>query len=304
MPARFELHGVCLFGPDLQGRPHPVAHAGEPFDYVHVNMMAGEHKQPPHLSRQRYGQVPLLRRPQQRPPSVPVGGDPRIPRRHDRQVRRRRLSTSGCRRASGSTGISTASPRRCTGARDQAGLPQGSARGGRDCVQDGKAGLERPRSASRRPQLARRGGHRPLPTSTSMASSPSRARRGSTLPIILRSWPGRSASRRCPASGAGGPAAAWNRGRPHERPADPRGAGRRSRGDHPPARGGRTGLARRPAGRRRRGRPTRPPSPPSRAAPRTGSSWRSTARRSSARSSSPSSPTSPGAAPCGSRSRA
>jgi glutathione S-transferase len=34
--------------------------AGEPFDYVHVNMMAGEHKQPGYLSKQRYGQVPLL----------------------------------------------------------------------------------------------------------------------------------------------------------------------------------------------------------------------------------------------------
>lgn len=34
--------------------------AGEPFDYVHVNMMAGEHKQPAHMSKQRYGQVPLL----------------------------------------------------------------------------------------------------------------------------------------------------------------------------------------------------------------------------------------------------
>jgi glutathione S-transferase len=37
-----------------------LALAGEPFDYVHVNMMAGEHKQPPYLAKQRYGQVPLL----------------------------------------------------------------------------------------------------------------------------------------------------------------------------------------------------------------------------------------------------
>ncbi|SCX85616.1 glutathione S-transferase [Microvirga guangxiensis] len=37
-----------------------LALAGEPFDYVHVNMMQGEHKQPAYLSKQRYGQVPLL----------------------------------------------------------------------------------------------------------------------------------------------------------------------------------------------------------------------------------------------------
>ncbi|MEE1610916.1 glutathione S-transferase family protein [Microvirga sp. CF3016] len=59
MPARFELHGFAYSGPTYK-----VALAlslmGEPFDYVHVNMMQGEHKQPSHLSRQRYGQVPLL----------------------------------------------------------------------------------------------------------------------------------------------------------------------------------------------------------------------------------------------------
>jgi glutathione S-transferase len=59
MPARFELHGFAYSGPTYK-----VALAlslmGEPFDYVHVNMMEGEHKQPSHLSRQRYGQVPLL----------------------------------------------------------------------------------------------------------------------------------------------------------------------------------------------------------------------------------------------------
>lgn len=59
MPARFELHGFSYSGPTYK-----VALAlsllGEPFDYRHVNMMAGEHKQPPYLSRQRYGQVPML----------------------------------------------------------------------------------------------------------------------------------------------------------------------------------------------------------------------------------------------------
>ncbi len=59
MPARFELHGIALSGPTYKvGLMQALA--GEPFDYVHVNMMQGEHKQPPHLSKQRYGQVPLL----------------------------------------------------------------------------------------------------------------------------------------------------------------------------------------------------------------------------------------------------
>lgn len=34
--------------------------AGEPFDYVHVNLREGEHKQPAFLAKQRFGQVPLL----------------------------------------------------------------------------------------------------------------------------------------------------------------------------------------------------------------------------------------------------
>jgi glutathione S-transferase len=59
MPARFELHGIALSGPTYKVGLL-LTLAGEPFDYVHVNMMQGEHKQPPHLSRQRYGQVPLL----------------------------------------------------------------------------------------------------------------------------------------------------------------------------------------------------------------------------------------------------
>jgi glutathione S-transferase len=33
---------------------------GEPFDYVHVNLRAGEHKSPAFLAKQRFGQVPLL----------------------------------------------------------------------------------------------------------------------------------------------------------------------------------------------------------------------------------------------------
>jgi len=59
MSARFELHGIAFSGPTYKVGLM-LALAGEPFDYVHVDMMAGEHKQPAHLSRQRYGQVPLL----------------------------------------------------------------------------------------------------------------------------------------------------------------------------------------------------------------------------------------------------
>lgn len=59
MPARFELHGFAFSGPTYKVALM-LNLAGEPFDYVHVNMMQGEHKQPAHLARQRYGQVPLL----------------------------------------------------------------------------------------------------------------------------------------------------------------------------------------------------------------------------------------------------
>ena len=59
MPARFELNGVFLSGPTYKVGLM-LALAGEPFDYVHVNLSKGEHKQPPYLSKQRYGQVPLL----------------------------------------------------------------------------------------------------------------------------------------------------------------------------------------------------------------------------------------------------
>ena len=59
MAARFELHGIFLSGPTYKVGLM-LALSGEPFDYVHIDMMAGEHKKPPHLSRQRYGQVPLL----------------------------------------------------------------------------------------------------------------------------------------------------------------------------------------------------------------------------------------------------
>ena len=57
MTARFELHGFAFSGPTYKVALM-LSLMDEPFDYVHVNMMAGEHKQPPHMSRQRYGQVP------------------------------------------------------------------------------------------------------------------------------------------------------------------------------------------------------------------------------------------------------
>src|SRR5688500_10321549 len=59
MPARFALHGVFLSGPTYKVGLF-LSLAGEPFDYVHVNLREGEHKQPPYLAKQRFGQVPLL----------------------------------------------------------------------------------------------------------------------------------------------------------------------------------------------------------------------------------------------------
>jgi len=59
MPVRFELHGFAYSGPTYKVALM-LSLAGEPFDYVHVNMMEGEHKQPPYLAKQRFGQVPLL----------------------------------------------------------------------------------------------------------------------------------------------------------------------------------------------------------------------------------------------------
>lgn len=59
MPARFTLHGVWLSGPTYKVGLF-LALAGEPYDYVHVDLRGGEHKQPGYLAKQRYGQVPLL----------------------------------------------------------------------------------------------------------------------------------------------------------------------------------------------------------------------------------------------------
>lgn len=59
MSARFDLHGIFLSGPTYKVGLM-LSLAGEPFDYTHMNLMEGEHKRPPYLSKQRYGQVPLL----------------------------------------------------------------------------------------------------------------------------------------------------------------------------------------------------------------------------------------------------
>jgi glutathione S-transferase len=59
MAARFELHGIWLSGPAYKVGLM-LSLCGEPFDYVHVNLRAGEHKTPAFLAKQRFGQVPLL----------------------------------------------------------------------------------------------------------------------------------------------------------------------------------------------------------------------------------------------------
>ena len=59
MPARYTLHGVLASGPTYKVGLF-LSLAGEPFDYVHVNLREGEHKRPEYLAKQRFGQVPLL----------------------------------------------------------------------------------------------------------------------------------------------------------------------------------------------------------------------------------------------------
>ena len=59
MAARYTLHGIWLSGPTYKVGLF-LSLAGEPFDYVHVNLREGEHKRPEYLAKQRFGQVPLL----------------------------------------------------------------------------------------------------------------------------------------------------------------------------------------------------------------------------------------------------
>lgn len=59
MTARFTLSGIWLSGPTYKVALM-LALSGEPFHYTHLNLRAGEHKQPGYRARQRFGQVPLL----------------------------------------------------------------------------------------------------------------------------------------------------------------------------------------------------------------------------------------------------
>ncbi len=59
MSARYTLHGVFASGPSYKVGLM-LSLAGEPFDYVHVDLRAGAHKRPDYLAKQRFGQVPLL----------------------------------------------------------------------------------------------------------------------------------------------------------------------------------------------------------------------------------------------------
>ncbi|MGL4637715.1 MAG: glutathione S-transferase family protein [Beijerinckiaceae bacterium] len=59
MTARYELHGFWPSGPTYK-IGLMLSLCGEPFDYVSVNLRAGEHKAPAFVAKQRFGQVPLL----------------------------------------------------------------------------------------------------------------------------------------------------------------------------------------------------------------------------------------------------
>src|SRR4051812_26402215 len=59
MAARYTLHGIWLSGPTYKVGLF-LSLAGEPFDYVQVNLREGEHKRPEYLAKQRFGQVPLI----------------------------------------------------------------------------------------------------------------------------------------------------------------------------------------------------------------------------------------------------
>jgi glutathione S-transferase len=59
MAHRFTLHGIWLSGPTYKVALM-LSLCGEPFDYVHLDLRAGEHKKPDYLEKNRYGQVPCL----------------------------------------------------------------------------------------------------------------------------------------------------------------------------------------------------------------------------------------------------
>ncbi len=57
--ARFTLYGMWPSGPTYKVGLM-LSLAGEPFDYVHVNLREGEHKSPEYLEHNRFGVVPSL----------------------------------------------------------------------------------------------------------------------------------------------------------------------------------------------------------------------------------------------------
>src|SRR5262245_18320044 len=63
MAARYQLHGIWASGQSYKVGLM-LALAGVPFNYVHVDLMKGAHKQPDYLERNRFGVVPCLVEPQ------------------------------------------------------------------------------------------------------------------------------------------------------------------------------------------------------------------------------------------------
>jgi glutathione S-transferase len=59
MGSRFTLYGLWVSGPTYKVALM-LSLCGEPFDYVHVDLRAGEHKRPEYLEKNRFGQVPCL----------------------------------------------------------------------------------------------------------------------------------------------------------------------------------------------------------------------------------------------------
>jgi glutathione S-transferase len=59
MTARYTLHGLFASGPTYKVGLM-LTLCGEAFDYVSVNLRAGEHKTPEYLAINRFGQVPAL----------------------------------------------------------------------------------------------------------------------------------------------------------------------------------------------------------------------------------------------------
>jgi glutathione S-transferase len=59
MATRYVLHGIYLSGPTYKVGLM-LTLTGIPFDYEHLNMMQGAHKQPDFLAKNRYGQAPCL----------------------------------------------------------------------------------------------------------------------------------------------------------------------------------------------------------------------------------------------------